>query len=29
LLRARLWKMQSSDLDDAVTRLERLVDHGA
>jgi hypothetical protein len=29
LSRARLWKMQSSDLDDAVTRLERLVDHGA
>jgi hypothetical protein len=29
LLRARLWKMQYSHLDDAVSRLERLVDHGA
>jgi hypothetical protein len=29
LLRAGLWTMQYSDLDDAVARLERLVDHGA
>jgi hypothetical protein len=29
LLRARLWKMQYSDLDDAIARLERLVDQGA
>jgi hypothetical protein len=29
LLRAGLWKMQYSDLDDAVARLERLVDRGA
>jgi hypothetical protein len=29
LLRARLWKMQYSDLDDVVARLERLVDSGA
>ncbi len=29
LLRAGLWRMQYSDLDDAVARLERLVDHGA
>jgi hypothetical protein len=29
LLKAPLWKMQYSDLDDAVSRLERLVDHGA
>ena len=29
LLRARLWKMRYSDLDNAVARLERLVDHGA
>jgi hypothetical protein len=29
LLRAHVWKMQSWDLDDAVARLQRLVDHGA
>jgi hypothetical protein len=29
LLRAGLWRMQYSDLDNAVARLERLVDHGA
>jgi hypothetical protein len=29
LLHARLWRMQYSHLDDAVARLERLVDHGA
>ncbi len=29
LLHARLWKMQYSDLDDAVARLEHLVDYGA
>jgi hypothetical protein len=29
LLRAGLWRMQYSDLDDAVARLERLVDRGA
>jgi hypothetical protein len=29
LLRAGLWKLQYSDLDDAVARLERLVDRGA
>ena len=29
LLRAGVWKMQYSHLDDAVARLERLVDHGA
>jgi hypothetical protein len=29
LLRAGLWKMQYSDLDDAIARLERLVDHEA
>jgi hypothetical protein len=29
LLSAGLWTMQYSDLDNAVARLERLVDHGA
>jgi hypothetical protein len=29
LLRAHLWEMRYSDLDDAVSRLERLVDHGS
>jgi hypothetical protein len=29
MLRAHLWKLQYSDLDEAVTRLERLVDSGA
>ncbi len=29
MLRAHLWEMRYSDLDDAVARLERLVDHGS
>jgi hypothetical protein len=29
LLNASLWEMQYGELDDAVTRLERLVDSGA
>jgi hypothetical protein len=29
ILSAPLWEMQYSDLDDAIARLERLVDHGA